>query len=262
MKGKINSKARGCIHDSIHSTIKGFQGKGVGSTCLRDSESFCSTSTRRGLRSELSKTSYILRAFSVYRTNQDTAFSGLMISYRIGQTIGLPIGGYLSRPSGGIFESPFWKEYPFALPCFVGAALTWCAVMAGTLLLVEVRSLCPFTCPIVKPTNFRIFNWQTLPRNVPNTKVVPHLDEGGNVIPDVLECPSPSTCGTPTTTTPPQHKSHHKKAKPSIRSVLTPHLISLLTSNLCMCLASEAMFVVYGLFAFTPIESGAFFLAL
>lgn len=59
---------------------------------------------------------------------------------------------------------------------------------------------------------------------------------------------------SPDETTTPQPK----KKKVSYRSVMTKDITALLLSNLAMCLASEALFTVYPLFAFTPIESGMY----
>lgn len=49
-----------------------------------------------------------------------------------------------------------------------------------------------------------------------------------------------------------------KRPKVSYRSVMTKDITALLISNFAMCLASEALFTVYPLFAFTPIESGTY----
>ncbi|KAF8511934.1 hypothetical protein JB92DRAFT_350559 [Gautieria morchelliformis] len=44
--------------------------------------------------------------------------------------------------------------------------------------------------------------------------------------------------------------------RPFIKSILTPSIISLLVNSLTMCLASETLFSLFPLFAFTPIASG------
>lgn len=45
------------------------------------------------------------------------------VSYKAGQIVGQPLGGLLSHPARTMpyFDTPFWREYPFALPCFVAA---------------------------------------------------------------------------------------------------------------------------------------------
>lgn len=75
------------------------------------------------------------------RSNQAVAFTGLGISFRIGQIIGLPLGGFLSHPerhSPGLFGGAFWRAYPFALPCFVGAGIAIVAVLLGIIYVEEV----------------------------------------------------------------------------------------------------------------------------
>jgi len=57
-----------------------------------------------------------------------------------------------------------------------------------------------------------------------------------------------STSGESLNLTPP--------ANMSFKSVLTPPIISLVLSNMAMCLASETMFSVFPLFSFTPLNSG------
>jgi hypothetical protein len=44
------------------------------------------------------------------------------------------IGGQLSKPATRIpilFDTPFWQDYPYALPCFIAAGFSLiCAVVA------------------------------------------------------------------------------------------------------------------------------------
>jgi hypothetical protein len=69
-------------------------------------------------------------------------FSGLAITYRSGQIIGVALGGLLVHPKQRfphtIFDGVFWEEYPFILPCFVGGALALSAVIVGMFFLEEV----------------------------------------------------------------------------------------------------------------------------
>ncbi|KLO06628.1 MFS general substrate transporter [Schizopora paradoxa] len=73
------------------------------------------------------------------KSNQATAFTGLSISYRIGQSIGQPIGGLLAHPErrSKLFDTPFWREYPFSLPCFVSAGAAGIFVVFGYFTLDE-----------------------------------------------------------------------------------------------------------------------------
>lgn len=62
------------------------------------------------------------------------------MAYRIGQILGLPMGGLLTHPEHkfSLFQTRFWMENPFALPCFVSAALTIVGVVLAYFLLDEV----------------------------------------------------------------------------------------------------------------------------
>ncbi|KAG9098120.1 hypothetical protein FRC06_006792 [Ceratobasidium sp. 370] len=54
-----------------------------------------------------------------------TAFSAINIGYSIGTMIGPSIGGFLVHPYDhfAMFRSDYWKNNPYALPCFAGAFL-------------------------------------------------------------------------------------------------------------------------------------------
>ena len=62
------------------------------------------------------------------------------IAYRTGQIVGLPLGGLLAHPARNftLFQTPFWYEYPFALPCFVASVFAGCFVIMGYFALPEV----------------------------------------------------------------------------------------------------------------------------
>jgi len=150
-------------------------------------------------------------------TNQDRAFQWLSVAYRIGQIVGLPLGGLLAHPERNfsLFQSKFWFDYPFALPCFVASAFAVIAVVAGYLTLEE-----------------------TLPSKKNTAK---GYGSNSSASPDATLLVD----GDISTTD-----------KPSFRSVLSPHTISLLLSSIGMCLASETLFSIFPLFSFTPITSG------
>jgi len=64
------------------------------------------------------------------------------VKYRIGQTVGLPIGGLLSnrKDAGGDCHNEFWSMYPFALPCFVGAGFGFLRRDLWIIFAPEVKS--------------------------------------------------------------------------------------------------------------------------
>ena len=69
-------------------------------------------------------------------------FSGMSITYRSGQIVGVMLGGLLVHPQQRfprtIFDGVFWKEYPFVLPCFVGGGMALFAAILGMFFLEEV----------------------------------------------------------------------------------------------------------------------------
>ena len=71
--------------------------------------------------------------------------SSSQISYRIGQTIGQPIGGLLAHPERNfsLFQSQFWYDYPFSLPCFVAASFAAVSVVLAYFNMKEVRHNVP-----------------------------------------------------------------------------------------------------------------------
>lgn len=97
-------------------------------------------------------------AEAVDKSQQGLAFSGYVVSnqncqvdsglkcvlcqiaYRMGQIIGQPMGGLLAHPERNFtsFDTPFWHEYPFALPCFIGSAFAVFAAIFGYFAIQEV----------------------------------------------------------------------------------------------------------------------------
>ncbi|KAG9091839.1 hypothetical protein FRC06_000357 [Ceratobasidium sp. 370] len=60
-------------------------------------------------------------------TNQAQCFAFLPIVWSAGSTIGPFLGGTLSHPAAllpSVFDTPFWREYPYFLPCLVTAIFT------------------------------------------------------------------------------------------------------------------------------------------
>ncbi|KAG8780303.1 hypothetical protein FRC12_023220 [Ceratobasidium sp. 428] len=60
-------------------------------------------------------------------TNQAQCFAFLPIIWSTGSTIGPFLGGTFSHPARlrpGLFDTPFWNEYPYFLPCLMTAIFT------------------------------------------------------------------------------------------------------------------------------------------
>jgi len=61
------------------------------------------------------------------------------------------LGGTLSRPHerfGGPFNTEFWKDFPYLLPCLVAASFSTVMLLLGVVFLVEVRRLKPTTLSV------------------------------------------------------------------------------------------------------------------
>ncbi|PVF98387.1 MFS general substrate transporter [Serendipita vermifera] len=158
-------------------------------------------------------------------------FNGIVMAYRIGQIIGQPVGGILAHPEIGfpsLFGGPFWREYPYALPCFVGAGYALVLAIMGAIVLRE-----------------------TLPSRRA-TPELPKITEAGEATPLLAE----REVNAPGTAVGDGVSITQESASPSIRSVLTYPLFSLLLSNIFMVLLNEIFFALYPLFAYTAIELG------
>ncbi|KAI5122775.1 hypothetical protein M0805_000119 [Coniferiporia weirii] len=159
----------------------------------------------------------IMLVETVDKSHQGLAFSGLLIAYRMGQIVGQPMGGLLAHPEKNfsLFDTPFWHEYPFALPCFVASAYAGLAVTFTYFMVKESSSV-------------------TKRRKARST----------------YGATTPSVCDEVASVSPPE------RIRPSIRSVLTPQVVSAFLNSSLLALNSEAIFAIYPLFAFTPITSG------
>ncbi|KZW01590.1 MFS general substrate transporter [Exidia glandulosa HHB12029] len=79
----------------------------------------------------------------VPREHHGMAFAGMGMSYRVGQIVGLPLGGFLAHPErhlGSFFSGQFWKDYPFSLPCFVGGAVAALSALFGAVFIREASA--------------------------------------------------------------------------------------------------------------------------
>ncbi|EJD05642.1 MFS general substrate transporter [Fomitiporia mediterranea MF3/22] len=153
------------------------------------------------------------------KSHRATAFSTFQIAFRTGQIVGQPLGGLLSHPSRTmpVFDRSFWRNYPFSLPCFIAAAIAGLSV---------------------------IWAYFALDETLPSRKV----GRSHKAI------PSDSQSGSQESTR--ETAENQRSQNASVRSVLTPHVMSVLASIFVMTLVSEVLFALYPLFAFTPITSG------
>ncbi|KDQ12903.1 hypothetical protein BOTBODRAFT_404881 [Botryobasidium botryosum FD-172 SS1] len=160
------------------------------------------------------------------KTNQSLAFTGLGITYRIGQIIGLPLGGFLSHPerTWEIFRSPFWLMYPYALPCFVGAGSAAIFVFLGAAFLSETQP--SKVKKVRRPSTSKRTSYGSSRSS----------SQSSTASTDTLVNPEPKSL--------------------SMVSALTKEVVAVLISNLAMGILAEMMFSLYPLFGYTSIESG------
>jgi MFS family permease len=154
-------------------------------------------------------------------------FTMIGVVYRTGQILGQPVGGSLSHPERhfpALFDHPFWRAYPYALPCFVGAAYALVCAILGQIILRETLG-------------YKMETKTTTP-STPGTE----SDERTLLLSSDASCLS-----TPTQKASP---------KPTVLSLLHWPLASLLISVVAMVLLSEVFFAIYPLFAFTSVELG------
>ncbi|KAH7106549.1 major facilitator superfamily domain-containing protein [Auriculariales sp. MPI-PUGE-AT-0066] len=154
------------------------------------------------------------------REHHGLGFAGLSLSYRTGQIIGLPLGGFLAHPDksiGGPFRSPFWADtYPFALPCVVGGGLALVAVVIS-----------------------QIYMHETLPNPWRPTICIRRQKTASN-----------SCEGSDEVSVTPQ------RLTASMRDICTPTILNLLASNFLSVFFTELLFALYPLWAFSSRELG------
>ncbi|QRV90476.1 major facilitator superfamily transporter [Ceratobasidium sp. AG-Ba] len=78
-------------------------------------------------------------------TNQAQCFAYLPLTSSFGFTFGPFIGGMLSNPARFypvLFDTPFWREYPYFLPCLVSAIFTGLTFTISALFLKETHHPC------------------------------------------------------------------------------------------------------------------------
>jgi MFS family permease len=160
------------------------------------------------------------------KETESHVFSMLGVAYRTGQILGQPVGGSLSHPERlvpALFNHPFWRTYPYALPCFVGAAYALVCAILGKIILRE--TLC---------------SKMDTKKSPPSTPT--ESDERTLLL--------PSNASFSSTTT------QRARPKPTVLSLLHWPLASLLISVFAMILVTEVFFATYPLFAFTSVELG------
>ncbi|GAB1519008.1 hypothetical protein RhiTH_002073 [Rhizoctonia solani] len=174
------------------------------------------------------------------RSNQDLAFSLLQMTYRLGQIAGLPLGGLLAHPEQRFswFRTAFWAEYPYLLPCLVGSAFAIFSVIPG---FIYIEETLPSKRRQRKKINKRATSYGSTDSSVSTTSTLVDSREQSVCAQEPIDI---------------EGVEKVVKPQPSWRSVMTPAIWSLLFNNALMCFASEMVFSIFPLFAYTPIASG------
>ncbi|EJD50550.1 MFS general substrate transporter [Auricularia subglabra TFB-10046 SS5] len=202
----------------------GVMGVAVSTICFGLSRSFPAMLLSRSIGGALGGSWAAMRVMAgemVPREHHGLAFAGMGMSYRIGQIVGLPMGGFLAHPErhlGVFFSGQFWKDYPFSLPCFVGAGIAALSAAFGWLFIRE-----------------------TLKRRVRPAFLQRKKSPSSS--------PSSSTPSSPIIAEPPELVI-------PMRVVLTPRVINILISNFFTVIFAELLFALYPLFGYTPRTSG------
>jgi len=154
-------------------------------------------------------------------------FTMIIVAYRVGQILGQPVGGALSHPERRLptlFHDPFWRTYPYALPCFVAAGYALVCAIFGRIILRETLAF---------KMDARTTNPST--RGAKSDERT-HLLSGEASRSSSLKQKAPP--------------------KPTVLSLFHGPLASLLISVFAMFLITEVLFAIYPLFCFTPVELG------
>lgn len=222
--------------------LLGLGGLAVSMTCFGLSKTLAGMITSRCIGGALGASWAAIKVMTgemTDRTNQDLAFSLLQMTYRLGQIIGLPLGGLLAHPEQQFawFRTAFWTEYPYLLPCLVGSAFALASVIPG---IVFIEETLPSKRKQRRKANKRTTSYGSTDSSVSSTSTL--------VVPEGESLYARESTDVEST----------KKNTPqaSWRSIMTPSILSLLLNNAFMCFSSEMIFSIFPLFAYTPIASG------
>ncbi|CAE6375511.1 unnamed protein product [Rhizoctonia solani] len=185
------------------------------------------------------------------------AYSAINIAYSIGNMISPSIGGFLVRPSDhfAVFQGDFWKNNPFALPCFVGILL-----LGITMLIIMVAL--PETLPPKDGwlrKRERQMSVSMRASVYSTTSTGPGLD--GFVNNPVRNLSFRRGRHERETTDDSEYQSASESLLPakgpvSVWSVLTPATVPVLITSFALAFLAAAWFTLYPLWAFTAISKG------
>ncbi|KAG9086426.1 hypothetical protein FRC07_013092, partial [Ceratobasidium sp. 392] len=186
-----------------------------------------------------------------------TSFSAINIGYSIGAMLGPPIGGSLVHPENhfAIFHGDYWKNNPYALPCFVGVFLCFITILVIIFGLEE--SLPPkhewsrkhqrraSATAAMRASMYSTHSAVGAEGSLNPVGILPLI--GGR---HTREDTDDSEYGPASQTLLPSEKTV------SVWSVVTPTTTPVLITGFALAFLAAALFAIYPLWAFTPIDKG------
>ncbi|CED84579.1 Permease of the major facilitator superfamily [Phaffia rhodozyma] len=123
--------------------IIGLSGTAVSIVCFGLSTEFYQLALSRALNGALSGNVSVIKACLAEisdETNESRIMPMFNLMWSIGLVIGPLIGGYTSKPAEKfptVFTSPFWKIYPYFLPCLIGSSIAFLSCLVTLFFLSE-----------------------------------------------------------------------------------------------------------------------------
>ncbi|CUA68450.1 Putative inorganic phosphate transporter C8E4,01c [Schizosaccharomyces pombe 972h-] [Rhizoctonia solani] len=201
-------------------------------------------------------------AFTVLGDTTDAAtaggaYSGINVAYSVGNMISPSIGGFLVHPSDhfAAFQGEFWKNNPFALPCFVGVVI--CAI---TMLVIMVA------LPETLPSKDGWAHKQERRMSASMHASVYSTASTGPGLDGLISNHTRSTSlrrgrHSREATDDSEYQAASETLLPakgpvSIWSVVTPETIPVLITSFALAFLAASSFTLYPLWAFTAISKG------
>ncbi|KAL1922452.1 uncharacterized protein VTP21DRAFT_9991 [Calcarisporiella thermophila] len=220
-------------------------------------------------------------------TNQAKAFSLLEFIWGLGTIVGAALGGFLANPAKqypSLFGHwPFFHDYPYFLPCFVGSCFSFCGLVFGALFLEETLASKrpskqglehrPLLAQETSSHDIQDYGATDMERKPSDSTLredefsagdpsrrnsTPSLSSTRSTAPSLPESTGGSSNYSGSTTL--SRVSEPDKGDPpsptSIRSALTPAILLAVCSYCLLSLQSVMWDELYNLWAATPIADG------
>ncbi|KAJ1307728.1 hypothetical protein OPQ81_001816 [Rhizoctonia solani] len=186
-----------------------------------------------------------------------SAYAAVNIAYSVGNMLSPSIGGFLAHPSDhfSVFQGEFWKNNPFALPCFVGV------LMSGIIMILMMIAL-----PETLPSKDGWVRRQERQLSASIRASIYSTASRGPSLDGLIDSPTRNISFRRV-----GHEREHTadseyqaasesllptKGPVSVWSVLTPSTVPVLITSFALAFLAAAWFSLYPLWAFTPIAKG------